>query len=218
MILPSGKIGNLLVFKELETFHDLRWVFAIAWRFTDLGGEAWTHRMSEFKNGSPSAIRGAIRVVSLALKGIDWRGRKIGLTAAISSKRRSLRPDCPLALLGEGVAAQTGLPWLPKILKKKVRRYLHGFGNAERRPEEVNGKYRCLAVDGLTTLIVLDDFVTRGDTMSDIARAIRASNDQIQVFGLALGKSETWGYANLRGHSLNNHDIPDAWGRVWDSA
>lgn len=218
VILPSRTLGNLLVFSQPHAPQELRSVLAIAWHFRDLGGETWTHRLNQFKAGRPSAIQGAINVVSLALMGIDWRGRKIGLAAAPPSNERSLRPNSPLSLLGEGVARWTGMRWLPSILRRERRGFLRLLANARGWPEESEMQYECLGIDNLTTLIVLADLADRGESLGEIVRAIRATNAKTEVFGFALGRTETWREARQWGYSLNNAHIPAAWGRVWDAA
>jgi hypothetical protein len=200
--LPVRTIGNLLAFSGLPGWDDLRWTFAVAWHFDDLAGETWTRRLDRLKAGSPHAIDGAIRVLTLALIGIDWRSRKLGLTAAVAYMDKFIRPGSPISVIGEGVAARAGLPWLPGVVRKK------GFGP----------QYRSRRVDDITTLIVLEDLLAPGTGLPEIGRAIRTTNEGIEVFGLALGKSESWGRAKQCGHSLSNGHVPSAWGRVWDSA
>ena len=68
------------------------------------------------------------------------------------------------------------------------------------------------------TVLVLDDFITRGSTMSHIARAILKRNPGIRVFAVALGKTERRDYWHQRGVEISNEHIPPPWERSWANA
>jgi len=75
--------------------------------------------------------------------------------------------------------------------------------------------YRSAPVDADTVLIV-DDFVATGKTLSLAATAILERNPRVTVYGLALAKPE-WHKLILDWHEveISNDHIPDHWSSIW---
>jgi hypothetical protein len=216
VILPSS-IGRILHFGSLDVYHDLRHVFAVGWRFTDTPDDAWTSRMNAFKRGSAEAIPGAAAVMSEAIQIIKWGERNLCLATALGSRDSELNLNAPLTRMSVFVAEKTGIPYQYGFLKKRPHRSLHQLSSSEERHNEVQNAYDCqVRGNRQTTYIVLDDFVTRGDTLSEIGRAIRESQPNASVVGFVLGKTERQSYAASCGHSLNNEHIPEEWAELWD--
>ena len=52
-------------------------------------------------------------------------------------------------------------------------------------------------------VVVFDDFITRGDTLSHVARAIQSTNPQVTVYGVGLAKTERLGFWEQQGITIN---------------
>ncbi|WP_163784198.1 hypothetical protein [Myxococcus vastator] len=207
-------ICGLMLLRHLDPLNSVE-ALVIAYRITDRPNDLWTERFNAFKSGDPRAIQGACRVLSQALKNIRFIVGPVILTAAIPSKFRVLPVASPIYLLGSFIAKALGWTWRPEILRKRPHRQLHLMYNSARRDAEVEGVYRC-TVRGLEgTVLVLDDFITRGSTIREIARAIRQGNPAVNVVGLALGKTER--VAHWEAGGINNGHVPEELAQVWDS-
>ena len=76
--------------------------------------------------------------------------------------------------------------------------------------------YESSAIDA-DTILVFDDFITRGSTLSHIAQAILRENPRVRVYGLALCKTEGRGFNKDRfGVELSNDHVPGEWRTLWD--
>lgn len=208
-----------MYFRTLDALTHVSGVYTLCWRFKDGGLDPWTQRVNAFKAGDSRAVRGACRVSAAALRSLNWTSfAPVGVTCAISSGETSLRAGQPLHVLGESVARTLGWRWLPDLLSKQVHRSLHSIPNAVERDQAVDGAYAAGPAAGLKTLILLDDFCTRGSTLSDAGRAIKSSNPGLVLFGFALGKAETIAFAAQNGVTIGNDHVPVEWAELWDNA
>ena len=101
-------------------------------------------------------------------------------------------------------------------ITKKVHRPLHNTTNANRRREILdNAGYKSRKFRD-KDIVIFDDFITRGDTLSHIAQAIHAKNQEVSVYGVALGKTERRAYhKNWFGVDLSNDHVPEKWDILW---
>ena len=77
----------------------------------------------------------------------------------------------------------------------------------------MDGVYLAAPIGGEPGLVIaVDDFCTRGATLADIARAVRASNPGWKVQGASLAKAERAAY--WKGELTNAH-IPDSLDAIW---
>lgn len=193
----------------------------LAWRFTDTGSDAWTGRLNRFKSEDGVAIAGAARVLTAALPALlnrhGWTAASTGIVAALSSGDTQTVPTKPLPRVVRAVATRLGMGWLPALLTKNAHGKLHNIPNAtERDTEASKADYKCAQISGVRRLLVLDDFITRGTTLNNIATAVKKSNQNIAVYPIGLGKTEKKGYATSLGLEINNEHVPTSWAELWD--
>ncbi len=140
------------------------------------------------------------------------------VVGAISSRDAVLAADAPVGRLGEALAAAKGWEWRPDLLTKQPHASLHGIYDAGRRDATVNGVYVSGAIGGAPgVFVVVDDFATRGSTIGDVARALRATNVGWGVYGAALAKTERAAYWEGRG-GIGNAHVPERLRVAWDGA
>ena len=194
-------------------------VYSIGWRIVD-HPDAWTKRFQEFKQGNVDAINGAKlllpRAVFELVKAKSLNAKKTGLVTALSSSRTLSDINSPLFKAGEYVCSRLGFQWLPDLYNKKTHRSLHSIPSADKRDKEVANKYSCGTIPDVDTIIILDDFVTRGSTMAEMARALHAQKPNVKILGFALGKNERYSYAIQSGVLVTNLHIPRDWTELWD--
>lgn len=214
-------LGPLFWFSELSSHASLllRGYLTLGW-YIDDDRDAWSKRFLGFKNADANCVRGACAVLSMALSTINWNAEgRIAVCSAMSSAQTEYDPHKPQAILANHLAEQFGFQYLGATFKKAAHRRLHLLkGGAQEREEEVKGKYELTQQFRASLVIVVDDIVTRGDTTGDIARAIRLRYPNVEVVGIALGKSERASFADTRGVKLNNDHIPAKWAEIWDNS
>jgi hypothetical protein len=213
------KSGNLLRFDRLDTSGYAIRVYTVGWRIVDQSGDQWTKRFLNFKSdtskgfmGGAFLLREAVREI-LVTEGLD--AKTTGLAIALSSGATKISDQSVLYRAGYWIAAQLGLPFIADSFTKKVHRSLHSLTSSSARDSEVSDKYSCTRIDGVKTIIIVDDFVTRGATFNDMRRALQDTNPGIRVIGLALGKNEKASYAAKFGYGVHNDHISTAINALW---
>jgi ComF family protein len=110
--------------------------------------------------------------------------------APLGRKRLRSRGYDQAQLLAEGVAAIRGLPCEPLLRKTRDNPPQSGTGSREKRRANVSGVYAVTdpaRVHGRRVLLV-DDIVTTGSTLSECARILRAAG-AAEVSALTLARS-----------------------------
>ena len=219
MIAIPSRLAGWLRFQRLDVMEHIEEAFTLAWRLTDQPDDPWTDRINGFKYRKVPDLRGAQAALDFALPDLleakQWHRTDIGLTVALSSEDTQINNRKFLPRCGRAVAGGVGLQWLPGLLTKQVHRPLHTLKWNERQAE-VDGKYTACGLGDLEILLVLDDMITEGSTLSEIGRAVKAVNPGVEVYGAALGKCERVAYARERGHEINNERVPEEWADRWD--
>jgi hypothetical protein len=209
-------VGEFLRFSNLDA-EGSPTVLVLGYRITDDDKEPWSARFNAFKNKLAPSVRAGARTLARAIKTIKvGDGGRIVVVGAISSGDTNLAMDAPVRLLGAELAAVKEWEWRPDLLTKRPHRSLHRSGaRAQGRREIVSGVYTAVAVGGKAgTFLVVDDFVTRGDTTADIARALREANPGWGVLAVALAKNEGTNYIPA---GFENTRIPASLQQVWDT-
>ena len=77
-------------------------------------------------------------------------------------------------------------------------------------------QYRCGSINA-THVFVFDDFITSGTTLCHIANAISETNPKVQVYGIALARTQRQHYWRQHGYpeGLRNDHIPAEWTARW---
>jgi len=215
-VIPAWtRAGDLIRFESLDNCKVP--ILALGFRITDQSQEKWTERFNAFKFGWGSrgkkAVRGACAVMPAAAAALRLEG-PVALICAISSSQEALRAGCQLARLGAALGESLGWQWLPDVLSKRKHRSLAKLKFGTDRDSEVEGAYRADSIIA-RTVVILDDFATRGSTIGDAARAVREAGDGKHVIGLVLGKNESAEYAKSMNVEINNDHIPQALDDLW---
>ena len=209
-----------LHFSQLDYGHPVDGAFTIGYRLLDDQGECWSRRFLGAKDGFKPSLDAARAVLSAAIpqliSGYRWDGRDLTFTPAVRSRERIPSPTGPLSILAQHCATQSGGQFAPQLLNKDPHESLH------RPPKSVPDRSAILEAANFSAgnvstprVIIVDDLITSGLTLSYSAMAMKARNPGIRVYGLALGKHEyLHNLADDLKESPNRH-IPAEWDQLW---
>jgi hypothetical protein len=207
-----GVMGALMEINRLPV-GDLG-LLTVGFRITDRPGEKWTRRFNRFKYGEPAAARAATRTFCAAFEDFLPPGNpRVVVVSSISAGQNIVQHDTPASILASALARSRGWEWLPHHVTKDRHPRITGLPSAAERDATVDGVYLAAPIGGEPGLVlVVDDFCTRGATLTDIARAIRESNPGWKIQGASLAKAERAAY--WKGELTNAH-IPDFLDATW---
>jgi hypothetical protein len=202
-------------FPHLTVSAGLTSTYALAYKLTDNAGEKWTSRFIRFKNKDAKAYYGGARLLYATfpplLTALNLAGKDCAFVSALSSSETAADPERQIPYITSELAAVVGAHSSIAALTKQPHNKLHNFYKADQRDAELNkAQYVCGALPA-ANVFVFDDFVTRGGTLSRVAQAIRLSNPEAKVYGVALAKTERVNYCP----NPNNDQVPPGWDKIW---
>jgi ComF family protein len=124
-------------------------------------------------------LRNAV-VVSVPLAPRKKRQRGFNQAALLAA---AFAERCKLPHIADAVAKARKTPSQVEMLTRAARRINLRGAFVVRLPDDIRGK----------TVLLIDDVITTGATMSEVAATLRRAG-AIRVIGIALAKSETKGY------------------------
>ena len=172
------------------------------------------------KDGHRTAIEAAKAVLAVAipqlLQDSQTDREDVTFTPVVRSKERTAPPSGPLAILAQHCAAQWGGQFALNLLSKDPHESLHWpRKTVSERIEILEAANFASSEVGTPRVIIVDDLITSGLTLSYSAGAIKTKNPEVKVFGLALGKHENlWNLEDNLRESPNRH-IPAEWNQIW---
>ena len=171
-------------------------------------------------NVAPYALEGAVTMMKTAVQdlveGLDLDTSRTIFVPALSSGETVASKSGRIPVLARQCAEAVGASFVRDAIKKQAHEPIHDVrGAGGRRAVLDKAGY---AADGIAArnILVFDDFITRGDTLSHIAQAILMSNPRATVYGVALGKTERRDYHRIRfGIEISNDHVPHKWNTLW---
>ena len=210
--------GRLMRFDALDTSGDAFPTYTVGWRIKDEPDE-WTRRFLGYKDARSGYGRAGGELLLAAFQELlQVSGLEPGdvlICTAFGHAATGPNPDSILFKTGAYIAEQTGASWFPELFAKKKHKSLRLVGDGAARDAEVNGKYWSGTVAKGKTVIVLDDFVTRGATLGEMHRALHEGCPGTPMIALALGKNETASFGRYCNLPVNNEHIPAEWATLW---
>ena len=210
-----------MAFDDLDQGYGLTRTFTIGYRFTDDSSEDWTKRFNRFKEKRRKALRGGATLMGSAVPHLV---RRLGLDAsrtmfvpALSSRETVASEDGVLWRLTRYCAQAADARFAGDAITKEAHDPLHRFFRADRRREILDAaEFRSRRIRRADNVLVFDDFITTGNTLSHIAQAILEANPRASVYGIGLSKTERLAYNRERfGRELSNDHVPAKWEHKW---
>ena len=217
------KFHGWMAFNELDENYGLTQAFTIGYRLTDDQYDPWTARFNAFKNGNRLARRRAAALMQKAVpdlvKGLGLDTSKTVFIPALSSSETIASEKGVLCLLTKCCAKVAQAGFVRDAIKKKAHEKLHNISDAASRTnilDDAEFRSRKIPADNV---LILDDLITRGATMSHIAAAMLERNRRLNIYGVALGKTERRSFWKDRCDVvISNDHVPKRWERIWENA
>lgn len=225
MRMPGwSEFRGWMAFDELSEDDGVTRAFTIGYRLTDDRDDPWTARFNAFKEKERAALRGGAAMMRDAVPrlvgglvedhGLDTS--KTVFVPALSSGETVASPAGVLWRLTRFCASWAGVGFAGDRITKKAHEKLHlQTDAASRRSILAAADFRSAQMHA-DNVLILDDFITSGNTMSHLAGAILKRNPGLRVFAVALGKTERTRYWHERfGVDISNEHVPPEWERSW---
>ena len=121
-----------------------------------------------------------------------------------------------MSVIARACAKTTSVKFVPDAITKKPHAPLRSSGTADNRNKILDeADYKSHRIEA-KNILVFDDFITRGATLSHIAQAIHKTNGEVRVYGVGLGKNERRSYQMEHfGVEISNNHIPKEWDELW---
>lgn len=205
-----------MAFPYLDENAGLTSSFTIGYRITDKHTEHWTARFNRFKARDQGAFVGGVTMMEEAVPQLV---RELGLDVSRTTFIPALRSNETVAsekdllpLLACRCAEATGADFVLDAITKQAHRPVHGIYNAAARRAVLDkAEFEARNIDA-HNILVFDDFITRGGTLSHIAQSILKSNAGARVYGVALGKTERLSWDS----NVSNAHVPQEWNTLWE--
>jgi len=181
-------------FRHLDGGADVDGAYTIGYRITDDGADPWTARFNRFKAKEAEAVVGGTMAVCGGMSGLlaalGVSPADAVFVPALGSGETQAAADGQMALLAGQAAKVSGARFELNALSKQVYMPIHDIFNAGEREVELDKATYAAGKLPAKKVFVFDDLITRGSTLTRIARAIKAANPEAKVYGVALAKTE----------------------------
>ncbi|MCY3714585.1 MAG: phosphoribosyltransferase [Gemmatimonadetes bacterium] len=211
---------NLLRYDTLTFDDGLAAAFTVGYRLEDRPEDPWTDRFTRFKFDPDDATTdGAARLMAhvarILIRSLGLVPGRTVFAPALRSTEKVADTDGVIALLAARCAGDCG--YQPGLLSKETH-LSTGRGGLDPEFRKLlleDAAYTAAFVDA-DTVIIVDDFIATGKTLSLASTAIRERNPDTTVYGLALAKPE-WHSMMLSWYDVDvsNDHIPSQWSSIW---
>ncbi|MCY3615321.1 MAG: phosphoribosyltransferase [Bacteroidetes bacterium] len=198
-------------------------IYCFGYRIGTSMDDEWTVRINNFKQGRERDIKKAIRTLRTASPSLFER---IGINPetttvipVLGSQETSANSRSKISRLAKAIADGADAKFTLHCLSKNKHDPLHLQTDRYARDQALNkANHQALEFDHhCENVIIVDDIVTRGKTMSAVANAIHRSNPLVEIFGFALGRHVRRDYLPVSFDEANA-EIPDELAEIWDQA
>jgi len=156
------------------------------------GAGTLAHKIIEFKNGYPAAIKRWSKWAGIELKKLDIQFDYI--VRALGSNETLPIKGKPCSELGRHLAEVLNANYAAMALSKSRKtRPLHALTNRAERTHELHGVYQAHPEKynfNEKNILIIDDVTTANITITEIVRAIKQAWPTANLYFFCLGKTE----------------------------
>lgn len=207
-------------FPRLDVCAGLDASFTIAYRFIDDPAEEWTARFKRFKKNQPDAIHHAQRLMAQAVpdlvRRLEIEPDHTAFVPCLASSETTASPTGAVGSIARRCADKAGVRFIGDAVTKKTHVRLSILGTAEERQRALADAGYSATRIAARNILLFDDFITRGATLSTVASVIRQTNKtHTRIFGIALGKNERVSYLKRHDRKASNGHVRPEWSKQW---
>ncbi len=192
-------------------------VLVVGRRFTGQDGDKWTNRFNQFKRGEAPAVRAGVFTLVAALAELPVPNGPIMVLGVPGSADRALRLNSPVYYLAQGIAMRWRGTFNGTMIAKDPHDPIHNSTSAAKRNAVLDtANYRSTETHpNVRTFVIIDDLVTRGDTMTRIRQVIGGAHQEAQFVFIALAQTERLSYYREHNWPEPNNNEADKYEDVW---
>lgn len=207
-------------FSRLDVGTGLDASFTIAYRFVDDPAEKWTMRFNHFKDNRPDAVYHAQRLMAQAIpdlvRRLEIAPDHTAVVPCIASAETTASPTGAVGSIARRCAEEAGVRFIGNAVTKKAHVRLSSLRTAEERQRALASAGYSATRIAARNILLFDDFITQGATLSAVASVIRRTNkSHVRIFGVALGKNERVAYLKEHGREASNDHVRPEWLKQW---
>ena len=106
-------------------------------------------------------------------------------------KRIKERGYCQTTLIAQQFAAECKVPFLKEfVVRKKYTAFMNKQLNIQERRLNIYGAFEALKMPEVKNILVIDDILTSGSTLCELARAIYKKNKNVNLIGLTIASGD----------------------------
>ncbi|MCY3999956.1 MAG: phosphoribosyltransferase [Bacteroidetes bacterium] len=201
----------------------LNGVYCLGYRIGTSEDDEWTIRINNFKTGRNHHVQKAVKTLHYAAISLFER---IGINPestivipVLESAETSASSRSKVSRLAKSIADGASAKVELGCLTKNQHESLHSqVGKDARDAALAKAHYKAKKLeDGFENVLIVDDIVTRGKTMSAVAEAINDANPSMSIYGFALGRHQRKEWLRVPFRKANSK-IPPELARIWDQA
>ncbi len=108
-------------------------------------------------------------------------------------KRIKERGYCQTTLISKRFAQMAGLSFSDDlILRKKQTKFMNGLNNLSERKENIKGAFKIINPINTKNILIIDDILTSGSTLCEVAKTIHQYNLDVNILGLTVAAGDKY--------------------------
>ncbi|MBI2996048.1 MAG: ComF family protein [Candidatus Melainabacteria bacterium] len=109
-------------------------------------------------------------------------------------KRIKERGYCQASLIGKYFSARQGFPFSDNLIaREKETSFMNSMTNLHQRKENIKNAFEVTEeLTDINKIIIIDDILTSGSTMCEIARTIHSKYPNVNLTGLTVASGDTY--------------------------
>ena len=109
-------------------------------------------------------------------------------------KRIKERGYCQASFIGEEFAQQLGYDFSNKfVIREKETAYMNSLENITERKKNIKNAFKVIKNNkSLNNILIIDDILTSGNTMCEIAKTIKQLYPDVNLVGLTIASGDTY--------------------------
>lgn len=169
--------------------------------FKDTTVYTWGHYDGNLRNGIIALKSGKKKLAKYFAKCLAnfWKELPVSIrnkeyiVIPIPSHKQRIkeRGYCQTTLIAKDFTNETGLSLLAgSIIRDKKTKYMNSLNNIHERKENIKDAFKIISPINGENVLIIDDILTSGSTLSEIAKTIHKQNPKANIIGLTVAAGD----------------------------